>query len=532
MPVHTIPCHEENCKFQELTKDWEIMQNKTFTKWLNTHMKKKGFPPFEDLSNEFEDGTGMMRVVNALYDVPIPKHKANPKLKPQKADNHMLAFAMAEKEAEIKFNFLKAENLMEHDTKMILGMVWSIILHHAINGINVDDLTAKEGLLMWVQKQTKGYRDVDPPTVKNFHKDWKNGMAFCALIHRHYPDLIDYDSLSAANAAENLELAFSVAEEKLDIPRLLDVEDMLVDKPDERSVMTQVSEYFHRFASSNLKESAARKMKNFIAFQRKLEELIFDYERRARAFIQWCGAKGEEFAQTNSFGETLEESIAGLAGFRRFIVEEKPQQLGEKIDVGSLFAEIQTELKINDRPPYVPPADVEPVKLEEAEHDLHSKEMEYAIKVRENRFRFVEKRDVSVSDEKKAEFKNTFDRFDADKSGCLNPVEFKACLVAIGIPFKEDTFHETFSNASAGQEKIHFQEFMNFMVAFEEDRDTPDSVATNLKLMADENGTITAAQLNCPPLDENDAAYLMSKMPEISPGVYDYNAYVKSTFGA
>lgn len=529
MPPHTTPCAEENCKYTVLTQDWEIMQQKTFTKWLNNHMKKKGYPLFEDISNEFEDGTGMMRVVNALYDVPIPKHKANPKLKPQKADNHMLAFAMAEKEAEIKFTFLKAENLMEHDTKMILGMVWSIILHHAINGINVDDLTAKEGLLMWVQKQTKGYREVDPPTVKNFTKDWKNGMAFCALIHRHYPDLIDYDSLDAKNAAENLELAFSAAE-SLDIPRLLDVEDMLVDKPDERSVMTQVSEYFHRFASANLKESAARKMKNFIEFQRKLEEMIFDYERRARAFISWCGAKGDEFANTADFGNTLEESVAGLAGFRKFIVEEKPLQLGEKIDVGSLLAEIQTMLKINDRPAYVPPADCEPAKLEDAEHDLHTKEMQYATKSRENRFKFVEKRDVSVSEEKKMEFKDTFDRFDADKSGCLNPVEFKACLVAIGIPFKEDTFSDTFQGASGGQEKIHFQEFMNFMVAFEEDRDTPDSVANNLKLIADENGTITAAQLNCPPLDEADAAYLMSKMPEVSPGVYDYNAYVNSTF--
>jgi hypothetical protein len=51
--------------------------------------------------------------------------------------------------------------------------------------------------------------------------------------------LIDYDSLDKNNAAANLELAFSVAE-SLGIPRLLDVEDVNVEKPDERSVMTQV----------------------------------------------------------------------------------------------------------------------------------------------------------------------------------------------------------------------------------------------------------------------------------------------------
>jgi hypothetical protein len=89
---------------------------------------------------------------------------------------------------------------------------------------------------------------VDPPSITNFTSNWKNGMAFCALIHKHQPHLIDYDSLDKNNAEANLELAFSVAE-GLGIPRLLDVEDVNVEKPDERSIMTQVAEYFLRFAA-------------------------------------------------------------------------------------------------------------------------------------------------------------------------------------------------------------------------------------------------------------------------------------------
>jgi hypothetical protein len=30
------------------------------------------------------------------------------------------------------------------------------------------ELTAKEALLLWCQKKTKGYRDIDPPGIKNF----------------------------------------------------------------------------------------------------------------------------------------------------------------------------------------------------------------------------------------------------------------------------------------------------------------------------------------------------------------------------
>lgn len=115
-------------------------------------------------------------------------------------------------------------------------------------GISDEDAAGKEGLLLWCRKKTAGYRDVDPPSITNFTSNWKNGMAFCALIHKHQPHLIDYDSLDKNNAEANLELAFSVAE-GLGIPRLLDVEDVNVEKPDERSIMTQVAEYFLRFAA-------------------------------------------------------------------------------------------------------------------------------------------------------------------------------------------------------------------------------------------------------------------------------------------
>lgn len=71
----------------------------------------------------------------------------------------------------------------------------------------------------------------------------------CALIHRHRPDLLDWQTLDKTNAHAATRLAFTIAQQHLNIPQLLDVSDICdIEKPDERSVMTYVAQYFHAFS--------------------------------------------------------------------------------------------------------------------------------------------------------------------------------------------------------------------------------------------------------------------------------------------
>lgn len=56
--------------------------------------------------------------------------------------------------------------------------------------------------------------------------------------------------LDKSDRRGNTEKAFRIAEQHLGIPKLLEVKDLCdVDVPDERSVMTYVAEFFHKFSS-------------------------------------------------------------------------------------------------------------------------------------------------------------------------------------------------------------------------------------------------------------------------------------------
>uniref|UniRef100_A0A8C5ALT0 Actinin alpha 3b n=1 Tax=Gadus morhua TaxID=8049 RepID=A0A8C5ALT0_GADMO len=285
---------------------WEKQQRKTFTAWCNSHLRKAG-TQIENIEEDFRNGLKLMLLLEVISGERLPK--------PDKGKMRFHKIANVNKALDyicskgVKLVSIGAEEIVDGNAKMTLGMIWTIILRFAIQDISVEETSAKEGLLLWCQRKTAPYRNVN---VQNFHISWKDGLALCALIHRHRPDLIDYSKLRKDDPIGNLNTAFEVAEKFLDIPKMLDAEDIVnTPKPDEKAIMTYVSCFYHAFAGAEQVRNRAAEQ-TMRAMQQKLED------------------------------------------FRDYRRVHKPPRVQEKCQLEINFNTLQTKLRLSNRPAFMP----------------------------------------------------------------------------------------------------------------------------------------------------------------------------------
>uniref|UniRef100_A0A8C0ME18 Calponin-homology (CH) domain-containing protein n=1 Tax=Canis lupus familiaris TaxID=9615 RepID=A0A8C0ME18_CANLF len=89
--------------------------------------------------------------------------------------------------------------------------------------------------------------------IQNFSSSWSSGMAFCALIHKFFPDAFDYAALEPTQRRHNFTLAFSTAEKLADCAQLLEVDDMVrLAVPDSKCVYTYIQELYRSLVQKGL----------------------------------------------------------------------------------------------------------------------------------------------------------------------------------------------------------------------------------------------------------------------------------------
>ncbi|NXU70861.1 CLMN protein, partial [Oreotrochilus melanogaster] len=184
-------------------------------------------------------------------------------------------------DSNVKLVSIDAAEIADGNSSLVLGLIWNIILFFQIKELtgnlnrnssssslssgpsgpesdtshpstpNVermpvtvkDQRKAIRALLIWVQRKTRKYG----VAVQDFASSWRSGLAFLAVIKAIDSTLVDMKQALEKSARENLEDAFSIAQYKLGVPRLLEPEDIMVESPDEQSIVTYVAQFLEHF---------------------------------------------------------------------------------------------------------------------------------------------------------------------------------------------------------------------------------------------------------------------------------------------
>ncbi|KAI6853188.1 alpha-actinin-2 [Hortaea werneckii] len=348
-----------------LDQAWVKVQAKTFTKWLNNKLTARNVQ-VNDIVTDLSDGVILIHLLEILSQESLGRYAARPKLRVQRFENVNIALDFI-KSRKIQLTNIGAEDIVDGNRKIVLGLIWTLILRFTISDINDQGLSAREGLLLWCQRKTACYDEVE---VRDFSGSWNDGLAFCALLDIHRPDLIDFDDLDKSDHRGNMQLAFDIASKEIGIPDLLDVEDVCdVAKPDERSLMTYIAYWFHAFSQMERVENAGRRVEKFVSTMNGAWEMQNNFERRMRALLDQIAQQNKAW-EVAEFDGTYADAKGQSVRFTQYKAKEKRQWVAEKSDLAGLLGNIKTKLNTYRLRPYEPPADLSLEALDIAWNEL------------------------------------------------------------------------------------------------------------------------------------------------------------------
>ncbi|XP_067894636.1 calmin-like [Heterodontus francisci] len=273
--------HISDIRVQNLQVERVSTQKRTFTRWINFHLDRCN-PPLQvkDLFQDMQDGKILMALLEVLSGHRLMHQYKHSMHRIFRLNNIAKALQFLE-EGYVKLVSIDAPEIADGNPSMILGLIWNIILHFQIkeatghlkifsptsslsslhsgsdNDLALHSTPKKsapsapykdqrkviKALLNWVQRRTAKYG----VAIQDFGTSWRSGIAFLALIKSINPSLVDMRKAMERPSRVNLEDAFKIAHISLDIPPLLEPEDVDVECPEEQSITTYVSQFLEHF---------------------------------------------------------------------------------------------------------------------------------------------------------------------------------------------------------------------------------------------------------------------------------------------
>uniref|UniRef100_A0A7N8YJD8 Filamin-C-like n=1 Tax=Mastacembelus armatus TaxID=205130 RepID=A0A7N8YJD8_9TELE len=241
---------------KDLAEDapWKKIQQNTFTRWCNEHLKCVN-KTITDLQRDFSDGLKLISLLEVLSQKKMyRKHHTRPNFRQMKLENVSVALEFLDRE-HIKLVSIDSKAIVDGNLKLILGLIWTLILHYSISMPMWDDeddeetkkLTPKQRLLGWIQNK------VPQLPINNFNRDWRDGKALGALVDNCAPGLCpDWAEWDPNQPVQNAREAMQQADDWLGVPQVIAPEEIVDPDVDEHSVMT----YLSQFPKAKLKPGA------------------------------------------------------------------------------------------------------------------------------------------------------------------------------------------------------------------------------------------------------------------------------------
>ncbi|XP_054862569.1 filamin-C-like isoform X3 [Amphiprion ocellaris] len=246
---------------KDLAEDapWKKIQQNTFTRWCNEHLKVVN-RRIVDLQKDLSDGLKLIGLLEVLSQKKMyRKYHQRPNFRQMKLENVSVALEFLERE-HIKLVSIDSKAIVDGNLKLILGLIWTLILHYSISMPMWEDednedakkLTPKQRLLGWIQNK------VPQLPITNFHRDWRDGKALGALVDNCAPGLCpDWETWDPSQPVENAREAMQQADDWLGVPQVIAPEEIVDPNVDEHSVMT----YLSQFPKAKLKPGAPLRAK-------------------------------------------------------------------------------------------------------------------------------------------------------------------------------------------------------------------------------------------------------------------------------
>uniref|UniRef100_A0A3P8TK02 Filamin A n=1 Tax=Amphiprion percula TaxID=161767 RepID=A0A3P8TK02_AMPPE len=171
---------------KDLAEDapWKKIQQNTFTRWCNEHLKCVN-KRIGNLQTDLSDGLRLIGLLEVLSQKKMfRKYNQRPTFRQMQLENVSVALEFLDKE-NIKLVSIDSKAIVDGNLKLILGLIWTLILHYSISMPMWDEeeetddgkqKTPKQRLLGWIQNK------LPELPITNFHRDWQTGRALGALV--------------------------------------------------------------------------------------------------------------------------------------------------------------------------------------------------------------------------------------------------------------------------------------------------------------------------------------------------------------